>query len=105
MLELGFKREETTPVVKTVATEGVGIERLMTEIDRFVLDKDQVQRANRKKRLISWMLKDIITERIYQAVGQDIRASVWEKYVEKIYKREIDPYSVADEILKKIKGD
>lgn len=105
MLELGFNKEGTTPVVKTVATEGMGIELLISEISRFISDKDKAERASRKKRLISWMLKDIIAEKIYQAVAKDVQASVWEEFVEKIYKREIDPYTVAEEIVRRMKGN
>ena len=105
MLELDFNKEGTTPVVKTVATEGMGIERLISEISRFISDKDKAERASRKKRLISWMLKDIIAEKIYQAVAKDVQASIWEGFVEKIYKREIDPYTVAEEIVRRMKGN
>lgn len=105
MLELGFNKEGTTPVVKTVATEGMGIELLISEIIRFISDKDKAERASRKKRLISWMLKDIIAEKVYQAVAKDVQASVWEEFVEKIYKREIDPYTVAEEIVRRMKGN
>ena len=105
MLELGFNKEGTTPVVKTVATEGMGIELLISEISRLISDKDKAKRASRKKRLISWMLKDIIAEKVYQAVAKDVQASVWEEFVEKIYKREIDPYTVAEEIVKRMKGN
>lgn len=105
MLELGFNKEGTTPVVKTVATEGMGIELLISEISRLISDKDKAERASRKKRLISWMLKDIIAEKIYQTVAKDVRASIWEGFVEKIYKREIDPYTAAEEIVKRMKGN
>lgn len=105
MLELDFNKEGTTPVVKTVATEGMGIELLISEISRFISDEDKAERASRKKRLISWMLKDIIAEKVYQAVAKDVQASVWEEFVEKIYKREIDPYTVAEEIVRRMKGN
>lgn len=104
VLELGYKKEETTPVVKTVATEGMGVERLIAGISRLLSERDPAQRANRKKKLISWMLKDIITDRIYKKVSKNVQISLWEDLVEKIYKREIDPYSVADDILNRLKG-
>lgn len=103
VLELDFKEEGTTPVVRTVATQGMGIERLISEISRLASDEDQAERANRKKRFISWMLKDLVTEKIYKAVAKDVQTSVWEEFVEKIYKREIDPYTVAEEIVERIK--
>jgi len=104
VLELGSAREETTPVVKTVATEGTGVERLISEINRLISDKDQAEREYRKKRLISWVLRGIITEKIYQAVSSKVRASEWEEFIEKIYKREADPYSVAEDVVRRMKG-
>jgi len=103
MLDLGFGGETRPPVVKTVATEGEGVEPLVNEIDKLVESKSQEFIDSRKKRLISWMLKDVISEKIYQAVSQNIPESEFESLVEKIFKREIDPYTVADEIVGRLK--
>ena len=103
MLDLGFEGETMPPVVKTVATEGEGVEPLVKEIDKLVESKSQEFIDSRKKRLISWMLRDIISEKIYQAVSQNIPDSEFENLVEKIFKREIDPYTVADEIVGRLK--
>lgn len=103
MLDLGFTGETKPPVVRTVATEGEGISLLISEIHKFVKNKDQEFRDARKKKLISWMLRDIINEKIYDTVTQNIQASEFDSLVEKIYKREIDPYTVADEIIGRLK--
>jgi LAO/AO transport system kinase len=103
MLDLGFEAKTRPPVVKTVATEGEGVEALVGEIDKLVKGKSQELITSRKKRLISWMLRDIISDKIYQAVSQNIPESEFESLVERIYKREIDPYTVADEIVRKLK--
>ncbi len=103
MLDLGFEGETIPPVVKTVAIEGEGVNLLVAEIDRFVANKSQKFLDSRKKRLISWMLRDIISEKIYQAVSQIIPESEFESLVERIFKREIDPYTVADEIVGRLK--
>jgi len=103
MLDLGFGGETVPPVVKTVATEGEGVDHLVTEIDKLVKNKSQEFIDSRKKRLISWMLRDIINEKIYQAVSQSIPGSEFESLVERIFKREIDPYTVADEIVGRLK--
>ncbi len=103
MLDLGFEGDTMPPIVKTVATEGEGVEPLVNEIDKLVGSKSQEFIDSRKKRLISWMLRDIISEKIYHAVNQNIPESEFESLVEKIYKREIDPYTVADEIVGRLK--
>ncbi len=103
MLDLGFEGDTMPPIVKTVATEGEGVEPLVTEIDKLVGSKSQEFKDSRKKRLISWMLRDIISEKIYQVVSQNIPESEFESLVERIFKREIDPYTVADEIVGRLK--
>lgn len=103
MLDLGFEGDTMPPIVKTVATEGEGVEPLVNEIDKLVGSKSQEFKDSRKKRLISWMLRDIISEKIYQAVSQNIPESEFESLVERIFKREIDPYTVADEIVGRLK--
>lgn len=104
VLDMSLKKEESIPVVKTVATEGKGTERLISEIHRFISSQSREQQEAKKKRFISWMLKDIITERILQEVAQNIQDSEWEGYVERIFKREIDPYTVAEKLVKEIRG-
>ncbi|MQY57044.1 methylmalonyl Co-A mutase-associated GTPase MeaB [bacterium] len=103
MLDLGLGGKAPPPVIKTVATDGQGVDKLVKEIDKFVADRDQELRDSRKKRLIPWMLMDIISEKIYHSVTHDIESSEFESLIERIYRREIDPYTVADEIVEKLK--
>lgn len=103
MLDLGLKDKSIPPVVKTVATEGEGIQDLIREIERFLSTREHELQASRKKRLISWMLKDIISDKLYKAVSENILESEFEDFVEKIYRREVDPYTVADQIIGRLK--
>ena len=103
MLDLGLETQAIPPIVKTIATEGTGVDELVREIERMVGRKDQELQSVRKKRLISWMLMDIINDRIYQSVTQHIQPSEFEILVNRIYEREIDPYTVADEIVGRLK--
>lgn len=103
MLDLGLGGKAPPPVVKTVATNGQGLDKLVKEIDKLVADRDQELRDSRKKRLIPWMLMDIISEKIYHSVTHDIESSEFESFIERIHRREIDPYTVADEIVEKLK--
>lgn len=103
MLDLGLGGKAPPPVIKTVATDGQGVDKLVKEIDKLVADRDQELRDSRKKRLIPWMLMDIISEKIYHSVTHDIESSEFESLIERIYRREIDPYTVADEIVEKLK--
>jgi LAO/AO transport system kinase len=104
MLELGMKDQEIPPVVKTVATEGEGIRLLIDEIQNFILKKSPEFQAKRKKRLLSWMLKDIIKDKIFERISQNIEESDFDEFIERIYQRETDPYSVADKIVGRFKA-
>ena len=105
ILQMGLKKDEITPVVKTVATEGTGVAQLIDILGNLKSRMAQPQLDVKKKKLISMMLKDIISDKIYREVAQNIQDSVWEEFIEKIHNREMDPYSVADEIIKKVRGD
>lgn len=103
MLDLGLKNKDRPSVVKTIATEGKGVESLVGEINEIISRRDQKLKASRKKKMISWLLKDIVSEKIYKAVAENVKISEFEGYIERIYKREIDPYTVADEIIRRLK--
>ncbi len=103
MLELGLKDKSIPPVKKTVATDGKGIQALYEEIERVLSARDHELHASRKKRLISWMLKDIISNKLYRAVSDNIRDFEFEDFIARIYRREVDPYTAADQIIAKLK--
>ena len=103
MLELGLKDKSIPPVKKTVATDGKGIQALYEEIERVLAARNHELQASRKKRLISWMLKDIISNKLYRAVSDNIRDFEFEDFIARIYRREVDPYTAADQIIAKSK--
>lgn len=103
MLDLGLKKEKIPPIVKTIATIGEGIDSLIKEIEELSHIQDAKARSIRKKRLLSWILKDIIAEKIYQVISDGFTAGDFEKFVDRIHKKEIDPYALADEIINRFK--
>jgi len=103
MLEMGLKNQSMPSVVKTVATEGKGVDILFQEVKKIIAGRDKKLQAARKKKLITWMLKDIIKEKLYRAVTEKLRDSEFEGFVDRIYKREVDPYTLADQIVEKLK--
>ncbi len=105
MLDLGLEKEKIPPVVKTIATVGEGIDSLMKEIEALSHIQDEKARSIRKKRLLSWILKDIIAEKIYQVISESFQAEDFEKFVDRIHKKEIDPYTLADEFINRFKKE
>ena len=103
MLDLGFKEKSVPSVVKTVATEGQGLSALFEEMEKVLSARDHELQISRKKKLISWMLKDIISNKLYKTVSDNILDSEFEDFITKIYRREVDPYTIADQIIRRLK--
>jgi LAO/AO transport system kinase len=103
MLELGLSTPDLPAVVKTIATKGTGMDGLMAEIERRSLTGDRRFQESRRKKLLAWMLRDVIREKIDRLISRDIPESVFEKFVDRIYRRQTDPYTVADELISRLK--
>jgi len=104
MLELGLKDKNLPAVIKTVATEGRGIEDLAAAVDDFLRQSDGGLRETRKKRLIHWLLLDTLQAKLLDWVSGGLSPAEFEGYVEKIYRKESDPYTAADSILNRLKS-
>jgi LAO/AO transport system kinase len=105
MLDLGLKDRPVPKIVRTIATQGEGIEELYKKTLGLSMIEEGDSRTIRKKRLVEWMLKDIINAKISRAVQRQVRPKEFASFVEKIYLRKIDPYSAADQILARLKGN
>jgi LAO/AO transport system kinase len=103
MLELGLSTPDLPAVVKTIATKGTGMDGLMAEIERRSLTGDRRFQESRRKKLLAWMLRDVMREKIDRLISRDIPESVLEKFVDRIYRRQTDPYTVADELISRLK--
>lgn len=103
MLALGLKDRSVPEIVRTIATQGEGIDELYKKTLGLSMVQEGDSRTIRKKRLVEWMLKDIISAKISRAVLRQVRPKEFDSFVEKIYLRKIDPYSVADQILSRLK--
>jgi LAO/AO transport system kinase len=105
MLDSGPEKESIPPVVKTVATEGEGIQELYLTMKRIQDERGQDIRIERRKRALSWMLKDIISEMLYRPILSGISDEKFDLYVQKIYRREVDPYTVAEDVIRELEGN
>jgi LAO/AO transport system kinase len=105
MLEMGFPQRDIPPIIKTVATKGDGVEALMAETGRLLVSRPARFQEAKRKRLLSWMLQDVTREKILEIISRLIPASTFEEYVDRIYRRETDPYSVADRLIAVLKRE
>jgi LAO/AO transport system kinase len=103
MIELGLPKKNLPPVVKTVAIKGKGLPALMAEVRRLTGARNRKFQEVRRKRLLAWMLRDVMKEKIFEIISQNIPDSVFEKSVDKIYARKSDPYTVADRFIASLK--
>ena len=103
ILSLGLKEKESQiPVVKTVATTGDGVNILIEKILNFENGDLQSRIEQRRKRFIRWMIEDIMKEIIYNEIRKRISDEEFNEYVEKIYEKQFDPFSLSEELIKKL---
>ncbi|PYV89302.1 MAG: methylmalonyl Co-A mutase-associated GTPase MeaB [Acidobacteria bacterium] len=95
----------TPPIVKTVASEGQGIEELAEAIKQY---EDYLRENDllRKKKLQNWqerlieMLRESLLERVSAKVGRESLA----RFAAQISDHKRDPYSLVEEILAEVAG-
>ena len=102
MLDIGKKGDAIPPVLKTVATEGQGIEPLIERIDAILSSLEEETRAARRKKRISYLLKEIINEKLFKDVMKSVQDVDFDECVNRIYDHTSDPYSMADQIIEKL---
>ncbi len=91
------------PVVKTVATEGGGVEELSAAVESYLAYLRERSLLAQKK-AVSWrerlleLLRDRLLSRVVEETLSDGALS---EYAERIASRETDPYSVVEEIMAK----
>lgn len=104
MIEMNNKRKREIPVNETIATTGKGIEELYKEIGRHMkyLIESELLEERRKKRYETELV-EIIKKRLMSFIFDEskLKGKI-ESLTDEISKKEIDPYSAADEILGKM---
>jgi LAO/AO transport system kinase len=93
------------PIVKTVATTGEGVAGLMDAIARFREHSRRTEAARRRARSES-RLRELVSERLMahlerQALGPGELSAM----VDRVASREIDPYTAAEQLLRKAFAD
>lgn len=103
MLDLGLPDKDKPRVIKTVATKGKGMDGVISEIDRLLAKRDWQAQEVRRKRLLAWMLRDVTREKIDRLISRHIPDPVFDEYVDQIYHRRSDPYTVADKLISRLR--
>jgi LAO/AO transport system kinase len=86
------------PVLETEAVNGVGVERLWDEIQRFRQHASNQQRQRRKASHES-RLRELLAERLLEHVETRLPPGEFERLVEAVADRKTDPYSAAARLM------
>jgi GTPase len=107
MLQLAEQRSEwPTPILRTVATEGTGVPELVERIaeHRAFLERTgkwRQRRADNARRQVRAIVEDRLASRFDVVTA----GTAWADRFTAIAKREQDPYSVADDVLREVARD
>ena len=100
----GVDNDWEPPIVKVVATTGEGIEELRKTVDdcREYFGNQPVQ-SQRRRRASRDRLMKLLEERLVQSALGKFPEEEFDAAVDRISRREQDPYSVVEEILEHLK--
>ena len=103
MLSLAHREDGwQPPIVKTVATEGEGVDELAAAIDKaYAFFESSPQKARKKQDAARQRLITLLQERLVHTAMQRVFADgELERITERITNREQDPYTIVDEIVR-----
>ncbi|MDA1184289.1 MAG: methylmalonyl Co-A mutase-associated GTPase MeaB [Acidobacteria bacterium] len=88
------------PIVKTVATTGEGIPELRAEIARFQVHAAATPGSRMRGRQ-AFRLRELLSQRFLERLDRVLPAGEWERVIDRMAAREIDPYSAAAELMER----
>jgi GTPase len=91
------------PILKTEATTGTGVPEVIAAVDRFRAHAD-AERATRRRARQEYRLRDLLAHRFLQLAEQELVPGEFQRLVDGIAARRIDPYSAAGEIINRVRG-
>ena len=100
MLSLGEKKEWESPIVTTIATNGKGLELLWEKINEHKDYLGNNKRNNMRLKRISYDLENQVSQKLFTKKMIQIGENEIQKMAEKILKRNIDPLTAVEQIIK-----
>jgi LAO/AO transport system kinase len=98
-LHLYGAHEWRPPILKTVATTGLGVPEVAHAIQRF-RDHGSRQEAVRRRARSEYRLRELTAQRFMTLLEQHVLADgEFDRVVEQIVSRELDPYTAADRLI------
>ncbi len=99
LLDMGIRNRPIPPIVKTTASIGEGIDNLWDVIEQYVANLPPRDRDQRQRRRITWMLKTILHDKIAEKLAAALPVSKIEAMVGRVFRHEIDPYTLVERIM------
>ncbi len=75
----------------------------MSEVERLAGKKNWKFKEERRRKLIAWMLRDVLREKIFSLLSDCLSDEEIDRLALKIYRRETDPYTEADRLLSRLR--
>ena len=93
------------PVLETVAVSGGGVAQLRDALERHRAWLDESGgRAAREGRRLDHMLQTLVQAELLARLERALSPSLHRELVERLQRRQIDPYSAAADVIKKVSG-
>ena len=90
------------PIVKTEATTGKGVIDLVQAIERFQAHT-AAELGQRRRARAEWRMRELLAHRFVEHVEERVLgAGEFDRFLDRIAARETDPYSVVDEIFRRV---
>ena len=89
------------PIVKTSATSGQGVDQLWREVGRF-REHSADKRVLRQRARQEYRLRELLSHQFMQHVEKTLAPGEFERIVGGIAARDIDPYSAAADIMRRV---
>ena len=91
------------PILKTQATADVGVAELWAEIGRF-REQSSDTRATRQRARQEYRFRELLSHQFVQHVERSLPAGELDRVFDRLAARELDPYTAAAGIMKRILG-
>ena len=103
MLSISVREDNwNPPIIKTVATAGEGTDQLAQVIENYRQSISDHQRKQWRISLFKKHLIEMFQERVTRTILERIPEKELDRYAEKMMTRELDPYTIIDQILKDV---